>query len=97
MRELCTQPGVGGIRRYENDHYAGGNPWVLCTLWLALDANRRGDAATVKDALQWVLQNQTGTGLLPEQVDKEKGGPGWVVPLTWSHAMYVLTIIEHFA
>jgi glucoamylase len=96
VRELCTQPGVGGIRRYEDDVYAGGNPWVLCTLWLALDANRRGDAATVKEALEWVLKNQCETGLLPEQVDKEHGGPGWVVPLTWSHAMYVLTILEHF-
>ena len=97
VRELCTQPGVGGIRRYEDDVYAGGNPWVLCTLWLALDANRRGDNATVQEALSWVLKNQTLTGLLPEQVDKENGGPGWVVPLTWSHAMYVLTIVEHFA
>jgi glucoamylase len=96
VRDLCTQPGVGGIRRYEDDIYAGGNPWVLCTLWLALDANRRGDAATVKEALEWVLKNQCETGLLPEQVDKEHGGPGWVVPLTWSHAMYVLTILEHF-
>jgi len=97
VRELCTQPGVGGIRRYENDQYAGGNPWVLCTLWLALDANRRGDQQTVREALDWVLQHQTSTGLLPEQVDKEHGGPGWVVPLTWSHAMFVLTILEHYA
>ncbi|MGZ4112476.1 MAG: glycoside hydrolase family 15 protein [Tumebacillaceae bacterium] len=96
VRDLCTQPGVGGIRRYEDDHYAGGNPWVLCTLWLALDANRRGDKATVLESLEWVLDNQTKTGLLPEQVDKKHGGPGWVVPLTWSHAMFVLTILEHF-
>jgi len=97
VRDLCTQPGVGGIRRYENDHYAGGNPWVLCTLWLALDANRRGDEETIRNAMEWVLKHQTSTGLLPEQVDKVNGGPGWVVPLTWSHAMYVLTILEHYA
>jgi oligosaccharide amylase len=97
VRRLCTQPEIGGIRRYENDHYAGGNPWVLCTLWYALDAQRRGETAKVKEALEWVLQNQTSTGLLPEQVDKENGGPAWVVPLTWSHAMFVLTILEHYA
>ncbi|WP_026174414.1 glycoside hydrolase family 15 protein [Effusibacillus pohliae] len=96
VRRYCTQPEVGGIRRYENDHYAGGNPWVLCTLWSALEANRRGEADKVREALEWVLANQTATGLLPEQVDKEKGGPAWVVPLTWSHAMYVLTILEHY-
>ncbi|WP_052035966.1 glycoside hydrolase family 15 protein [Tumebacillus flagellatus] len=96
VRELCTQKGVGGIRRYEDDHYAGGNPWVLCTLWLGLDANRRNDGETVQEVLEWVLDNQTATGLLPEQVDKDHGGPGWVVPLTWSHAMYVLTVLEHY-
>lgn len=96
VRESCWQPGVGGIRRYEDDHYVGGNPWVLGTLWLALDANRRGDNETVQEMLEWVLKHQCATGLLPEQVDKENGGPVWVVPLTWSHAMYVLTILEHF-
>ncbi|MFC4768364.1 glycoside hydrolase family 15 protein [Effusibacillus consociatus] len=96
VKELCTQPGIGGIRRYEDDHYAGGNPWVLCTLWHGLEANRRGESHKVKEALEWVLQHQTSTGLLPEQVDKEKGGPGWVVPLTWSHAMFVLLILEYY-
>lgn len=96
VRELCTQKGVGGIRRYEDDIYAGGNPWVLCSLWLALDANRRGDAATVQEVLEWVLDNQSRTGLLPEQVHKVHGGPGWILPLTWSHAMFVLTVLEHY-
>lgn len=96
VKQRCTQPEVGGIRRYEDDHYIGGNPWILTTLWHALEANRRGEKEKVKDALEWVLQHQTETGLLPEQVDKDTGGPAWVVPLTWSHAMYVLTIIEFY-
>jgi len=29
--------------------------------------------------------------LLPEQADKNHGGPAWVLPLNWSHAMFVLT------
>jgi oligosaccharide amylase len=97
VKALCSQPGVGGIRRYENDPYIGGNPWILTTLWYALDANRRGETDKVQESLEWVLRNQTETGLLPEQVDKNTGGPAWVVPLTWSHAMYVLLILEHFA
>jgi len=28
-------------------------------------------------------------GALPEQVSKDNGEPCWVIPLTWSHAMYV--------
>jgi len=31
-------------------------------------------------------------GLLPEQVSKDNGEPCWVIPLTWSHAMYVLVL-----
>lgn len=88
--------GCGGIRRYEDDRYNGGNSWILTTLWYALEANRREESEKVKEVLEWVLANQTSTGLLPEQIDKEKGGPVWVVPLTWSHAMFVLIIQEFY-
>jgi len=33
-------------------------------------------------------------GLLPEQVSKDNGEPCWVIPLTWSHAMYVLVLAD---
>ena len=32
--------------------------------------------------------------LLPEQVSRDDGRPAWVIPLTWSHAMFVLVLIE---
>ncbi len=42
--KLWVKTGVGGVARYENDYYhrisndianVPGNPWFICTLWLA--------------------------------------------------------------
>lgn len=93
VESLLTSPKVGGIHRYEDDAYAGGNPWIICSLWLSLDAISVGDYDKAKKYFDWSIEHQTSTGLLPEQVNKEDGSPAWVVPLTWSHAMYVLTVL----
>ncbi|MCR2807031.1 glycoside hydrolase family 15 protein [Paenibacillus soyae] len=87
-----TVPAVGGIKRYEDDHYIGGNPWILTTLWLAHYRVATGDVAAARELLDWAIQHRTETGLLPEQIDKTTGETAWVVPLTWSHAMFVLAI-----
>lgn len=92
--EALWDPGVGGLRRYEDDPYRGGNPWVLTTLWLGLYAVRAGDGDLARQILDWAVTRRTATGLLPEQVDPRTGGPAWVVPLTWSHAMYVLLALD---
>lgn len=92
IEAALTVPGVGGIKRYENDHYIGGNPWILTTLWLAHYRIQTGSLNEAKRLLQWAIEHRTETGLLPEQVDKETGATAWVVPLTWSHAMFVLAI-----
>ena len=79
----------GGLLRYEGDDYIGGNPWVLARLWLGLASREPGDA-TPADGIDYAVQAATSTSLLPEQVDERTGAAVWVVPLTWSHAMYVL-------
>jgi glucoamylase len=79
----------GGLYRYEGDPYIGGNPWVLTTLWLGLVRRPRG-ASVPAAGLDYAARAATSTGLLPEQVDAATGEPAWIVPLTWSHAMYVL-------
>ncbi len=92
---------VGGLGRYEADHYRDGNPWILTTLWLALAAVYKAphEAALheqqlklAKTAWQWVVQHTPAEGQLPEQIDPITGRPSWVMPLTWSHAMYALAI-----
>lgn len=92
VERALTVPSVGGIKRYEDDHYIGGNPWILTTLWLAHYRVATGDAAAARELLDWAIQHRTETGLLPEQIDKTTGETAWVVPLTWSHAMFVLAI-----
>jgi glucoamylase len=79
----------GGLLRYAGDPYIGGNPWVLTTLWLGL-VRRAPGASVPADGLDYARRAATSTGLLPEQVDATTGEPAWIVPLTWSHAMYVL-------
>lgn|GEM_PF-1008774 len=78
-----------GLLRYEGDTYIGGNPWVLARLWLGLTLRAPG-ADVPADGLDHALRSATSTSLLPEQVDEHTGAPVWVVPLTWSHAMFVL-------
>jgi GH15 family glucan-1,4-alpha-glucosidase len=92
IERLLTVPDVGGIKRYEDDTYAGGNPWILTTLWLAQYRAASGQYEEAKRLLRWALDHRTNAGLLPEQVDKHTGTTAWVVPLTWSHAMFVLTV-----
>ena len=93
IERLLTSPIVGGIERFPGDVYIGGNPWILTTLWLAQYYVRIGKYEKARKYLNWSVDQANHLGLLPEQVDKKTGEPAWVMPLTWSHAMYVLTVI----
>jgi len=70
-----------------------GNPWILCTLWLAEYAVARATSvAELQDALdlvRWTHSKTTQSLLLPEQVNPYDGQPLSVAPLTWSHAQLV--------
>jgi GH15 family glucan-1,4-alpha-glucosidase len=79
----------GGVLRHEDDDYAGGNPWLISTLWLGLAERQGGDLEGLHASVEYALARQTPLGLLPEQVTRE-GDPAWVVPLGWSHAMLIL-------
>jgi glucoamylase len=91
VQALVSEIGTpaGGLRRHAGDDYAGGNEWVLTGLWHGLWSRQVGDDAGLDAALRRAMESATPLGLLPEQV-LEDGRPGWVLPLTWSHAMYVL-------
>jgi len=105
---LWCQTEVGGIARYENDHYhqvsdqtdiIPGNPWFICTLWLAdYYIARAKDAQDLKKAgplLQWVADRALPSGCLAEQVHPETNAPLSVCPLTWSHATVVATLVKY--
>jgi GH15 family glucan-1,4-alpha-glucosidase len=99
---LWLRSADGGLARYQRDYYhcvelsddVPGNPWVICTLWLADWLVRTAGTAaeleqTVLPLLEWVERHATAAGLLPEQVNPFTGTPLSVAPLALSHAAYV--------
>ena len=93
---------VGGVARYENDYYqqvsrdienVPGNPWLVCTLWLAeytcATAQTLDDLRPAMDILEWTAAHALPSGILAEQVHPYSGTRLSVSPLTWSHATFV--------
>jgi GH15 family glucan-1,4-alpha-glucosidase len=99
---LWVQTEVGGIARYEGDGYhriseetsrVPGNPWLICTLWLAEHTLRRAqtiaELQSALDLVRWARSKARPSLILPEQIDPYDGQPLSVAPLTWSHAQIV--------
>ena len=61
---------VGGLHRYQWDRYAGGNPWMISTLWLSICLSLKGDSTQAEKLIRWAEKNASSTGLLPEQVNQ---------------------------
>jgi glucoamylase len=104
---LWVQTDVGGLARYEHDWYqrvsqdiarVPGNPWIICTLWLAeweiARATSEADLSRALELLHWVVAHARPSGLLPEQVHPYTGAPLSVCPLTWSHAAFVMAVLS---
>jgi GH15 family glucan-1,4-alpha-glucosidase len=98
-RLLNTSP-IGGVIRYEKDGYFlsktqfAGNPWVVCTLWLAQYFNAAGQKDEATKLLDWALDRALPSGVLSEQFDPEDGSRLGVAPLVWSHAEFVNTVLD---
>ena len=105
---LWCKTAVGGIARYENDHYhqvsqdldnVPGNPWFVCTLWVAQWLIKKATTVDqLKEAvplLEWVADRALASGVLAEQVHPYTNEPLSVSPLTWSHATYVQTVLDY--
>jgi len=104
---LWVKTPVGGIARYSGDRYQKaadgsglpGNPWIICTLWLAQwQIARAKDSAGLKEALpllEWVASRALPSGVLAEQIHPFSNQPLSVSPLTWSHAAFVAAVIEY--
>jgi ferredoxin len=107
-QQLWIKTKVGGVARYENDNYhrvssdtqsVPGNPWFICTLWLAdYFIARAKTPAELKAALpifEWTASHALESGVLAEQVHPYTNEPISVSPLTWSHATVVSTVINY--
>ena len=83
---------TGSYKRFEDDHYMNGNPWVIATLWMALyyiELEKYNDA---KKCLDFVIRTSTEHGFLAEQIDNDTLKPIWVYGLGWSHAMFIIVL-----
>jgi GH15 family glucan-1,4-alpha-glucosidase len=107
---LWVKTDVGGVARYENDYYhqvsqdvrnVPGNPWFICTLWLAqwhiATAKTEEDLQPALDILNWAAGHALPSGVMAEQVHPYTNAPLSVSPLTWSHATLVMAVREYVA
>jgi glucoamylase len=107
-QRLWAQTEIGGVARYESDGYMkisddaekiAGNPWFICTLWLAdyriAVAKKREDLRGALEILEWTTERAALSGVLAEQVNPLDGAPVSVSPLTWSHSTFVATVMNY--
>lgn len=105
---LWIKTTVGGVARYEDDYYhrvsddikaVPGNPWFICTLWLAqwhiAKAKTVEELSQAMPILDWVAHHALPSGVLAEQVHPQTNSPISVSPLTWSHATVVSTLMDY--
>jgi glucoamylase len=108
--QLWVKTDVGGVARYENDRYhqvsqdadnVPGNPWFICTLWLAqwyiAMAQTITDLEPAMELLNWAAAHALPSGVMAEQVHPYTNEPLSVSPLTWSHAALVLAVREYLS
>ena len=104
-KRLWVQTEIGGLARYESDRYhkisdeterVPGNPWLICTLWLAEHVIARArsvaDLQSALDIVRWARAKAPASLVLPEQINPYDGSPLSVAPLTWSHAQLVSVV-----
>jgi len=103
--KLWVQTEIGGLARYESDGYhkisdepqrVPGNPWLICTLWLAEHAVARATSVaelqSALDLVRWARSKARPSLILPEQIDPESGAALSVAPFTWSHAQVISVV-----
>jgi oligosaccharide amylase len=103
--KLWIPTAIGGVARFENDGYmritqdVTGNPWFICTLWLAdyriAKAKKKEDLKGAQEILEWTVKRALPSGVLAEQVNPLTGEGVSVSPLTWSHSTFVATVINY--
>ena len=99
---LWVEGEIGGVARFNDDGYMRvsdeftGNPWVICTLWLAdyriAAAENRDDLKGAAEILELTAKQALESGVLAEQISPVDGAPVSVSPLTWSHSTFVATV-----
>lgn len=71
-----------------------GNPWIVCSMWLAQYYIGQNKIDQAKELINWALSTKLSSGVLSEQFDVSSGKHVGVTPLVWSHAELVKTFID---
>jgi GH15 family glucan-1,4-alpha-glucosidase len=99
-KRLLNATPIGGVIRYEHDNYFlakqqyKGNPWIVCSLWLAQYYQAAGRSDEAQELFEWARARAYPSGALSEQFDPDTGEALSVTPLVWSHAETVNTILD---
>ena len=106
--QLWVKTPVGGVARYAGDYYhrisddignVPGNPWFICTLWLAdyfIQRSRTKEELKLAIPIfEWTANHALESGILAEQVNPYTNDPVSVSPLTWSHATVCSTVVKY--
>jgi GH15 family glucan-1,4-alpha-glucosidase len=100
QKELTNTSPVGGVIRYPDDNYFlaksqyKGNPWIVCTMWLAQYYAATGQVDQAKGLMRWAQDRKLPSGILSEQFDPDTGYAISVAPLVWSHAEFCNTALD---
>ena len=102
---LGVKTPIGGIVRLEGDQYHSfggnvpGNPWFITTLWqtqyLIEFLRKESELPDIVKRFSWVVEKALPSGVLSEQLNPYNGEQVSAAPLIWSHAEYVITIIQY--
>ena len=108
FRALEVPTEIGGLTRYEYDDYQRvdgdyskipGNPWIITTLWhaqwLMSIAKNLDGLKPVEKYINWAIRHMNEAKILPEQLNPFTGMHISVSPLTWSHAVFVDTVLQY--
>ncbi len=99
-KSLLDQSPSGGVIRHQNDGFFlsdkqySGNPWIVCTMWLAQFYIGQNKLDQAKNLVDWALNTRLQSGVLSEQFDAGTCKHVGVTPLVWSHAEVVKTLLD---
>jgi GH15 family glucan-1,4-alpha-glucosidase len=97
---LLNKSPAGGLPRYEYDNYCRinesslGNPWFVTTLWLAQMYIELGMKEKAIPIIEWTQAKMLKSGVLSEQINADTNEFMSVVPLIWSQAEFINTLLD---
>lgn len=96
IEDRIKDPLLGGVWRHEDSNVDLGDvqPWPACTLWLAEAYLLLGEVEKAWDCLNWVIDNSSVCGLIPEHL-ATKGIPVGISMPSFSQGGFLIAMLRH--